>query len=145
MSRVINTASPGKRRNQLRRTMAEILRHLALKQALDEEAKDMAAALVFCLRDIEGTIDAATSAWEKRNYFVKADRFRLQWEWVMPAAERLRALIVAEQWDRLPQELAMLAPHFADIRIVKMTRPASTWKSSYRLLKRETRGDDYDD
>lgn len=145
MSRVINTASPGKRRSQLRRTIAEMLRHLALKQHLDQEARDMAAALVFCLRDIEETIYAATSAWEKRNYFVKADRFRLQWEWVMPAAERLKALIVADQWDRLPQELASLAPHFADIRIAKMTRPASTWKSSYRLLKREAKSDDYDD
>ena len=36
MSRVINTENPGKLRNQYRRTIAEILRHLMFKRALDE-------------------------------------------------------------------------------------------------------------
>ena len=93
MSRVINPNSPGKRRNQLRRTIAEILRHLMRKRELDEEAKDMAAALVFSLRGIAETIEATTGAWEKRDYFLKADRFRRKWEWVMPAAQRLEGVI----------------------------------------------------
>ena len=106
MSRVINPNSPGKRRNQLRRTIAEILRHLMLKRELDEEARDMAAALVFSLRGIADTIEVSTVAWEKRNYYLKADRFRRKWEWATPAAERLEDLIRAagngcrESWPR---------------------------------------------
>mgnify|MGYP001032363068 CR=1 FL=1 len=137
MSRLINPNSPGKRRNQLRRTIAEILRHLMLKRELDEEARDMAAALVFCLRGIADTIEVSTVAWEKRNYYLKADRFRRKWEWATPAAERLEDLIVHGHWERLPRELAALAPYFADIRISKMTRAPSTWKASYRLLIQE--------
>ena len=134
MSRVINTADPGKQRSQCRRTIAEVLRHLMFKRQLDEEAKDMAAALVFALRGIAESVEATTEAWEKRDYFLKADRFRMEWEWVTPAAERLQALILGSQWEGLPQELAALAPHFADIRISKMTRDQSAWKASYRLL-----------
>jgi len=137
MSRVIHLDSPGKRRNQLRRTIAEILRHLMLKRKLDEEAKDMAAALVFSLRDIAQTVEVATAAWEKRNYFLKADRFRRKWEWVLPAAEGLRSVLLNGGWERLPRQLATLAPHFADIRVTKMTRKPSTWKASYRLLEQE--------
>jgi len=137
MTRIINTSSPGKRRNQLRRTIAEILRHLLLKRDLDAEAKDMAATLVFALRGIAETIEESTAAWEKRNYFLKADRFRRRWEWVMVHAERLRRLVVDDRWEQLPQELAMLAAYFSDVRVIKLTRPPSTWRSSYRLLKRE--------
>jgi len=134
MSRVINTADPGKQRSQCRRTIAEVLRHLMFKRQLDEEAKDMAAALVFALRGIAESVEATTEAWEKRDYFLKADRFRMEWEWVAPAAKRLEELILKGHWERLSQELAALAPHFADIRISKMTRDQSAWKASYRLL-----------
>ena len=134
MSRIINTAGPGKRRNQLRRTIAEVLRHLMFKRELDQDAKDMAALLVFSLYAIAETVETTVTAWEKRNYFLKADRFRLEWEWVAPAAEGLEQAILNGRWERLPRELASLAPRFADIRIARMTRPPSIWKSSYRLL-----------
>ncbi|MHB1294731.1 MAG: hypothetical protein ACYC4R_07010 [Anaerolineae bacterium] len=134
MSRVINTASPGKERNQLRRTIAEVLRHLMFKRTFDEETKDMAAAVVIALRGIVESVEVTTAAWEKRDYYLKADKFRLEWEWAAPAADRLCEVVRQGQWDRLPQELAALAPHFGDVRIVKMTRPASTWASSYQEL-----------
>jgi len=134
MSRVINTSDPGKRRSQLRRTIAEVLRHLIFKRELDEEAKDLAAALVLSLRGIAESVEITTAAWEKRDYYLKADRFGLEWEWVTPAAQRLEEIIRRGRWETLPGELAALAPHFADIRIAKMTRPASAWKASYRLL-----------
>jgi len=134
MTRVINTASPGKQRNKLRRTIAEVLRHLMFKRKLDQESKDMSALLVLSLYGIARTIETTLTAWEKRNYFLKADRFRLEWEWVVPAAQQLEETILTDRWERLPQELASLAPRFADIRIAKMTRPPSTWESSYRLL-----------
>ncbi len=136
MSRVINTAEPGKRRNHERRTIAEMLRRLMLKRTLDQEAKDMAATLVFCLREIAATVDVSVAAWEKRNYYVKADRFCREWEWALPAAERLQDLILQERWEQLPQGLAQLAPHFADIRITKMTRDSSAWRLAHaRLLE----------
>ena len=97
----------------------------------------MTAAMVLSLRAIADTIEVTLEAWEKRNYFLKADRFRLQWEWVGPAADRLEQLIVNDDWEQLPAELAEMAPRFGDIRIARMTRPPSTWNSSYALLMRE--------
>jgi hypothetical protein len=137
MSRIINTADPGKQRSQFRRTIAEALRHLMFKRALDDETRDMAAAMVFALRGIAQSVETTAAAWEKRDYFLKADRFRMEWEWVTPAAERLQEIIVHGRWETLPGELAALATHFADIRIAKMTRAPSAWKSSYQLLLQE--------
>lgn len=137
MSRIINIHGPGKRRNQLRRTIAEILRHLTLKGQLDEEAKDMAATLVLALREISQTVEDSTVAWEKRNYFLKADRFRRKFEWIPVHVKRLHQLIIEDRWEQLPPELAMLAAYFKDVRVIKLTRPASTWDGNYRLLKQE--------
>ena len=141
MGRVINLSNPAQRRNQSRRTIAEILRHLMLKRELDEEAKDMAATLVFALRSIAETIEGSTEAWEKRNYYLKADRFRRQWDWVPLFANRLQKLVVSDRWEQLPRELAMLAPYFQDVKITKLTRSPETWQASYRLLKREGVGE----
>jgi len=139
MSRVVNTDNPGKIRSQHRRTIAELLRHLMFKRTLDDETKDMAAALVFELRGIAESIEATTTAWENRDYFLKADRFRLEWEWAGPAAQRLETIILQERWEQLPAVLATLVPRFADIRILKMTRPPESWKASYRLLLQQSR------
>ena len=68
MGRVVNTESNGKQRNQLRRTIAEMLRHLSQKSTIDDEAKDMLATIVLCLRQINDGIDESTVAWEKRDY-----------------------------------------------------------------------------
>ena len=43
MTRIINTASPGKLRNQFRRTIAEILDEYGAHNYHDQESKDMAA------------------------------------------------------------------------------------------------------
>jgi len=117
--------------------MAEILRHLMFKRGVDDEVKDMTAALVYALRGIAESVEVTTDAWEKRDYYVKADRFRLEWEWVTPAAQRLTAIVREGRWEDLPRELAALAPRFADIRIAKMTRDPATWASSYERLMQE--------
>jgi len=137
MARIINTASPGKLRSQERRTIAEILRHLMSKGGLDDEARDMAATIVFSLRAIDATIEVTTEAWEKRDYYLKADKFRLEWEWARPAADRLEAIIRRGRWEQLPEELMSLVPRFADVKVVRFTRAADTWQGSYGQLLSE--------
>jgi len=107
------------------------------KRELDAESKDLAALVVIGLRGIAATIEQTTEAWEKRDYYLKADRFRMEWEWAGQAAERMAKTIKADRWAELPPQLAALLPHFADIRITKLTRGAETWQGCYKLLMRE--------
>jgi hypothetical protein len=134
MSRVISTDGPGKTRDQLRRTVAEALRRLSQKPQLDDEAKDLAALIVFCMHGIADTVDQTVTAWEKRDYWMKAERFREEWRWVEPVADELSAVIYGSQWDQLPSALAQLMPHFADIRIKRMTRQPRLWQGAYERL-----------
>jgi len=137
MGRVIKTDSTGKQRNQLMRTCAEILRHLSQKQDVDDEVRDMVATLVFSLRQIDDGIDRSIEAWEKRDYWIKAEQFRTRWTWVSLAADQLTAMIRSDDWQQLPAIIMRLYPHFADIKITKLTRKPSTWAGSYARLLRE--------
>ena len=137
MSRIISTERPGKIRNQHRRTVAEALRRLSQKPQLDNEAKDLAALIVFSLHGIADTVDQTIDAWEKRDYWMKAERFREQWRWLEPITDELSAVIYEGKWDQLPAILAQLMSHFADIKIKQMTRKPTLWRGAYEKFMQE--------
>jgi hypothetical protein len=134
MGRVLNTNSTGKVRNQMMRTAAEMLRHLSQKQELDDEARDMTALLVFCLREVDNGIEESAAVWENRDYWLKAEQLRQRWGWTGHAVARLEQMIRADEWERLPAIMAGLSEHFADIRITKLTRSAEAWAGAYDRL-----------
>lgn len=137
MSRVVNLDGPGKARSQLMRTGAEVLRLLSQKTALDDEARDMAALLVFCLREIDAGIDDSALAWEKRDYWVKAEQFRARWAWAGKSGAELESVVLGDAWDQLPMTLAKLLPYFTEIKIVKMTRSRDLWQGAYHRLMQD--------
>jgi hypothetical protein len=137
MSRIIYTESPGKVRHHHRRTIAEALRRLSQKPQLDGEAKDLTALVVLSLHAIAETVDQTIDAWERRDYWMKAERFREKWRWLDPLTDELSGVIHEGQWDQLPSVLARLMPHFADIRVKRMTRKPTLWQGAYERFTRE--------
>jgi hypothetical protein len=141
MSRVINIDNPTKRRNHNRRTIAELLRRLSQKPTIDDDAKDMAATIVFSLQDISAGVEQTALAWEKRDFWMKAERFVRQWEWAVESAANIEDVIRNDSWDLLPELLADLFPRFADIQIKTMTRKADTWRGAYEQLMAQPPGE----
>ena len=139
MARVINTNSPGKRRSAHMRTIAEILRRLSRQNEIDSETKDMVAALVYCLRGIDATVEESISAWEKRGYWKKADDFQQKWWWASLIAKAIEEMIQSDNWDELPPTILRLYPHCSDIQISKMTRDPRDWRGAHDKLLRELR------
>ena len=76
MSRVINPESAGKDRTRLTKAIVLALRELAKQKDVTAETKDLAAFISLALKTISEGIDASVLAWEKRDYWVKADKFR---------------------------------------------------------------------
>jgi hypothetical protein len=137
MSRVVNPDNTGKLRNQNMRTAAEVIRRLTQKAAFDDEAKDMAATLVFCFRAIDEGIEESMLAWEKRNYWNKVEEFRRQWIWVGSAAARIEEAIRADGWEQIPALIMGLLPRFGEITITKFTRGPDTWQGAHQKLTAE--------
>ncbi|MGH2543101.1 MAG: hypothetical protein ACRDIB_09900 [Ardenticatenaceae bacterium] len=135
MSRIVHAhGSPATQRNRLRRTIAEALRRLLEKPTLDQESKDLTALIVFSLRAIGENIDSSARAWEKRDYYLKADRFRRDWEWVGPLERLLTNALLYEQWDELPSLYVQLLAQFQDVNVSKLTRSVGLWEGAYQRL-----------
>jgi hypothetical protein len=141
MSRIVRTGdTPAKTRNAHRRSCAEVIRLLAQKPSFDDEAKDMAAFLVFSLRGIGDTIESSAGVWDERNYWKKAEALRHKWRWTTKKSEELGKLVVEGKWQMLAPHIIELIPHFSDVTITAITRTPDWWVGARRALIKEFEG-----
>jgi hypothetical protein len=74
MSRVINTQSVGKERNQLVKAIVISIRELMKQGKPDSVSKDLVAFIAIALETVSETIERTVTPWEKRNYWVKGEK-----------------------------------------------------------------------
>ncbi len=89
MSRVINIENAGKERNQLAKYVLMAIRELGQSNHDVNLSRDLVAFIIMALSQIASTIDTSVAAWEKRGYWVKADRFRMEWGWAQIKSDLL--------------------------------------------------------
>ncbi len=139
MGRLVKPDNVGKTRDRLMKGMALTLRQLATRPSLDETARDMAAFLTLALIEINDTIDVTCAAWEKRDYWLKADQFRRDWMWVLPVAGKFEAVVLGDRWVELPGLMAQLATRLDKVVLPKRNTLGEPWIGAYAAL-REKRG-----
>jgi len=137
MSRVINPDSAGKQRTKLTKSIALALRELARQNDTGPEAHDLTAFIAVALRAISEGIDTSVAAWEKRGYWVKADRFRMEWSWTGPLADKLRAALDAEDWGSVAMLSARIGQRLGKVQIAENHRLGKPWSGAYERMKAE--------
>src|SRR4030067_135228 len=110
--------------------MKLLSRHYIQKEVTDE-AKDLAAFIARALKTISEGIDISVEAWEKRGYWVKADRFRMEWVWAGRLAGMMRQAVLSEDWPKVAQTAAQVAEHLNGIVIPKNHRLGTPWVGAY--------------
>lgn len=78
---MIHTTNPTRLRNAVLKKMASAIRDYSHSQKTDGNAAETAAILIDGLQEIHDSIDRTAEAWEKRDYWIKADAFRRHWSW----------------------------------------------------------------
>jgi hypothetical protein len=134
MSPIINPESAGKERTQLSKAIVLAVRELAQQTEVTEEAKDLAAFIAIALQNISNGIDVSVAAWEKRGYWVKADRFRMDWMWTGQVAEKMKAALLADDWATIAMSMPQIAQKFGKIEVSKNHRLGKPWVGAYRQL-----------
>ncbi|MCC7118034.1 MAG: hypothetical protein IT310_05870 [Anaerolineales bacterium] len=134
MSRVINPDSVGKERTRLSKSIVLCIRELAKQNAVSAETKDQAAFIALALQAIAEGIDASVSAWEKRDYWVKADKFRMEWMWAGQTAEKLKTAVLADDWATIAMLLPKIAERFQKVEVSDNHRLGKPWNEAYALL-----------
>jgi hypothetical protein len=134
VSRVINPNAPGKERNRLKRVIALALRELVNETDVNEKTRDLVAFIILAVERIDQTVDITTTAWEKRGYWLKADRFRLEWEWAGRIGSELRKLIIADDWDNIPTIAIQIFQQVGEEKISKNHRMGKPWIGAWEEL-----------
>lgn len=134
LSRVINPESAGKERTQLTKAIVLAVRELAKQAEVTNEAKDLAAFIALALRSISEGIDISVAAWEKRDYWIKADKFRMEWMWTGQVAEKMKVAIFTNDWGTIAMLMPQIAQKFSKIMVSDNHRLGKPWVGAYQQL-----------
>ncbi len=137
MGRVINPESAGKERAHLTKAIILAVRELMRQSQPDENTRDLAAFISIALDTIAKNIDSSVVAWEKRGYWVKADRFRMDWAWTSRLAENMRQAVLREDWLVVAQTAAQAAERLNGIKVGQKHRLGTPWVGAYQKMLSE--------
>ncbi|GAB4424704.1 MAG: hypothetical protein Kow002_14230 [Anaerolineales bacterium] len=135
MSRVINPDSAGKERTRLTKAIVITIRELAKQSEPGKDARDMAAFIALALQIIAAGIDVSVAAWEKRNYWVKADRFRMEWAWARQIGEQMKQAVIEDDWAAIAMLSAQIAQKLHKVKVSDKHRMGRPWAGAFKQLQ----------
>ena len=135
LGRVINPDSVGKERTRLTKAIVLSVRELAKQTRPDETTRDLAAFIALALRAIADGIDVSVAAWEKRDYWVKADRFRMEWMWAGQLADKMKAAVLEDDWATIAQLMPRIAEKLNKIKVSDRHRLGKPWVGAWKTLQ----------
>jgi hypothetical protein len=134
LSRVITIESAGKERTHMARAIVVAMRELSQQNDLDEKTKDLAAFIALALQEIALTIDLSVAAWEKRGYWVKADRFRMDWIWTERLGAAMRQAVLSEDWATVARTVGQVGEKLSSVKVPQRNRIGAPWHGAHRQL-----------
>lgn len=131
MGRVINPEGAGKLRNQLTRSIVLALRELMRQTEPDGYSRDLAAFIVFALSEVNDTVESSVAAWEKKGYWLKADRFRLEWEWAERASMAMRQALRQDDWAAVALTAVQVGQKLMGVDVPQRHRLGTPWEGAW--------------
>lgn len=135
MARLVKTGSAGKDRILLEKGIILAIRELAKQSGIDDSTRDLLAYIALSLKAIGETIDESVAAWEKRDYWLKADRYRMEWAWAGNWGNEMKQAILTEDWAVVANITAKVTQKLSNVKIAERNRLGSPWAGSYQKLK----------
>ncbi len=111
--------------------MALALRHAAAGEAEESTQRDVFAFLSLSLREVCDSVDETVAAWEKRDYWVKADRFRVEWLWAEQTHRQLTACLERGDLSGCTEAAAKLAAHVNGAKLPKKSASERPWSGAW--------------
>ena len=136
MGRIIKTGSAGKDRLLLEKGIVIAIRELSKQTSTDNTTRDLVAYIAISLIAIGNTIDESVSAWEKRGYWVKADKYRMEWSWSTRMGEDLKNAVIKDDWGNIAQITAQVTQKMSKVNVSPRNRLGTPWVGSWERLIR---------
>jgi hypothetical protein len=137
LARYINNETGGKERNRHTKAIVISIRELMKQKQSDNTSRDLAAFIAISLLQVHATIDESVAAWEKKDYWVKADRYRLEWEWTLSAGNKMKQAVLKEDWKTIAETSVQVALKLNSIKASDKHRLGTPWVGALALLKEQ--------
>ena len=110
------------------------MRELAKQADVTQDAKDLAAFIALALQSISEGIEVSVAAWEKRDYWVKADRFRMEWNWAGQMAGKMKTAVLKDDWATIAALLPQIAARLSKVQVSDNHRLGRPWVGAFKQL-----------
>ena len=134
MSRIVQLNGTGKQRDLLVKSIVLALRELASSREVNSDTRDQAAYISLALKAINDSIDPTVAAWEKRGYWLKADRFRMDWAWTGQMAAQLKEALLQDDWGRAAAVCAKVSTKLESVTLPKRNRMGTPWVGAWEKM-----------
>lgn len=134
MSRIINIDGVGKQRKRYTREVVLSIRELMQQSDVTDETRDLAAFIAIRLEAIFDTIEITVAPWEKRDYWVKADRFRMDWAWSGRYAQEMQEAVIQDNWQQVAVISANTAEKLKKVEVPKRHRMGEPWHGAWQEM-----------
>jgi hypothetical protein len=134
LGKIIHTTNASTVREQSIRMIASVLPEFAVAKRSEADALDLGAFLFANLKNIAGSVDQTALAWEKRDYWVKADAFRRQWGWVEKPLRVLEECLKRKDVPALSGALQELSRVLPPPKSPGRKTQSSAWSGSWKKL-----------
>ena len=131
----INKDTTGKERTQQVRNILLAIRELNQSMEVNMATKDLIAYIAINLQAIYDGIDLSVQAWEKRGYWVKADKFRLEWMWTVNTANKITKALLSENYAEVIGALPTIFEKLGSTTLPKSAKLSDAVAGSYEKLK----------
>ncbi|MFU8825903.1 MAG: hypothetical protein ACNA70_00250 [Brevefilum sp.] len=135
MTQIIKTSTPGKERERLSKAIVITIRNFMRQATPDKETQDMVAFIILALKEISAGIELSVAAWEKRGYWVKADKYRLEWQWAGEMSKKLENAFDAQEWPAVATLLLEIIEKFSNIKVSDRHRMGKPWQGALKEYK----------
>ncbi len=135
MSRIIATSTPGKERAKLSKAIVITIREFMRQSEPGKNTRDMVAFVILGLKEIADGIDKSVAAWEKRGYWVKADKYRLEWQWTGLIAKELEKAFKSSNWGNIASILLEIMGKFDNISVSDHHRMGKPWIGALKIYQ----------
>lgn len=140
MSQVINRNNYSNQRSSYLRFISTALERYDNNKTTIEEKRDITVFVLLTLLEIQKSIQKTIQPWEKRGYWVKADQFRAEWQWVDLVCNGLQKKIRQQEWSMLGSELSVIRKACLDFPPYQRLQVKDPWKGSWQKWQKMQKG-----
>lgn len=135
MGKVININGTGKERNTLARGIVAALRELMKQNTPDAHSYDLVCYIGLSLFAIDKNVEQSVVAWEKRDYWVKADKFRMEWIWAKQLGNEILSSLEQNNWARIAINAAKIGQKLSSVKVTERSRIGEPWLGAWEKYK----------